>query len=116
MGWSSRQDGGFFLSTVVPGGGVRVTRHPGIVHSEAVIGANIFRDFFSSVRDVVDGRAGGHERILSGSRDAAPDDLVAAAKECIADGPIGIDFDHEVLGEANDMMMVAVSGRAVKMD
>jgi len=62
---------------------------------------------------VVDGRAGGHERILAGSRDAAPDDLVAAAKECIADGPIGIDFDHEVLGEANDMMMVAVSGRAV---
>lgn len=115
MGWFSKQDEGFFLSTVVPGDGVRIAQYLGVVHGEAIIGANIFRDLFSSVRDVVGGRAGGYERALSGARDAATDDLIAAAKELGADGVIGIDFDYEVLGETNGMMMVAVSGTAVKM-
>jgi len=82
---------------------------------EAIIGANIFRDLFSSVRDVVGGRAGGYERALSGARDAALDDMKAAARELGANGVVGIDFDYEVLGEANGMMMVAVSGTAVQM-
>ena len=70
---------------------------------------------FSSVRDVVGGRAGGYERALAGARDAALDEAKAAAKALGADGIVGIDFDYEVLGEANGMMMVAVSGTAVKM-
>jgi uncharacterized protein YbjQ (UPF0145 family) len=119
MGWFSKQDKGFFLSTVVPGGagdgGPRVAQWLGVVHGEAVIGANIFRDMFSSVRDVVGGRAGGYERALSGARDAAVADMIAAARELGADGVVGIDFDYEVLGETNGMMMVAVSGTAVKM-
>jgi uncharacterized protein YbjQ (UPF0145 family) len=116
MGWFSKKDDGFFLATVVPTGeGARVERFLGIVNGEAIIGANIFRDLFSSVRDVVGGRAGGYERALSGARDAALDDMMAAAKELGADGIVGIDFDYEVLGEANGMMMVAVSGTAVKM-
>jgi uncharacterized protein YbjQ (UPF0145 family) len=116
MGWFSKKDDGFFLATVVPTGeGARVDRFLGIVNGEAIIGANIFRDLFSSVRDVVGGRAGGYERALSGARDAALDDMMAAAKELGADGIVGIDFDYEVLGEANGMMMVAVSGTAVKM-
>jgi uncharacterized protein YbjQ (UPF0145 family) len=114
MGWFSKSDPKFFLSTVVPSGeGPRVTAYLGIVHGEAIIGANIFRDMFSSVRDVVGGRAGGYERALSGARDAALEDLIAAARELGANGVIGIDFDYEVLGEANGMMMVAVSGTAV---
>ncbi len=116
MGWFSKKDDGFFLSTVVPNGeGARVGSYLGIVNGEAIIGANIFRDLFSSVRDVVGGRAGGYERALSGARDAALDDMMAAARELGADGIVGIDFDYEVLGEANGMMMVAVSGTAVKM-
>jgi uncharacterized protein YbjQ (UPF0145 family) len=116
MGWFSKKDDGFFLATVVPTGeSARVERFLGIVNGEAIIGANIFRDLFSSVRDVVGGRAGGYERALSGARDAALDDMMAAAKELGADGIVGIDFDYEVLGEANGMMMVAVSGTAVKM-
>jgi uncharacterized protein YbjQ (UPF0145 family) len=67
------------------------------------------------VRDVVGGRAGGYERALSGARDAALKDMVEAARELGADGVVGIDFDYEVLGETNGMMMVAVSGTAVKM-
>jgi uncharacterized protein YbjQ (UPF0145 family) len=115
MGWFSRTDG-FFLATVLPDHGVaRVEKYLGIVHGEAIIGANIFRDMFSSVRDIVGGRAGGYERALSGARDAAVEDMVSAARELGADGVVGVDFDYEVLGEANGMMMVAVSGTAVKM-
>jgi uncharacterized protein YbjQ (UPF0145 family) len=116
MGWFSKSDAGFFLSTVVPGAdGPKVTQYLGVVHGEAIIGANIFRDMFSSVRDVVGGRAGGYERALSGARDAATEDLIAAAREMGANGVVGIDFDYEVLGETNGMMMVAVSGTAVKI-
>jgi len=116
MGWFSKTEDGFFLATVVPDGqGARVDKFLGLVNGEAIIGANIFRDLFSSVRDVVGGRAGGYERALSGARDAALDDMKAAAREMGADGIVGIDFDYEVLGEANGMMMVAVSGTAVKM-
>jgi len=116
MGWFSKKDDGFFLSTVVPDvEGTRVARFLGIVNGEAIIGANIFRDLFSSVRDVVGGRAGGYERALSGARDETVEDMMAAAKELGANGIVGIDFDYEVLGEANGMMMVAVSGTAVTM-
>lgn len=118
MGWFSKTDDAFFLSTVVPdaaGGGPHIGSYLGIVNGEAIIGANIFRDLFSSVRDVVGGRAGGYERALAGARQAALDDMKEAAKELGADGIVGIDFDYEVLGEANGMMMVAVSGTAVKM-
>jgi uncharacterized protein YbjQ (UPF0145 family) len=115
MGWFSKQDDGVFLSTVMPAPEVaRVERMLGIVHGNAIIGANIFRDMFSSVRDVVGGRAGGYERALSGARDAALQDLVEAARELGADGVIGVDFDYAVLGETNGMMMVSVSGTAVK--
>ncbi len=116
MGWFSKAEGGFFLATVVPQGeGAKVGQFLGVVNGEAIIGANIFRDLFSSVRDVVGGRAGGYERALSGARDAALKDMIEAAREIGADGVVGIDFDYEVLGEANGMMMVAVSGTAVKM-
>jgi uncharacterized protein YbjQ (UPF0145 family) len=116
MGWFSKTDSGFFLATIVPDGDrKKIDQYLGVVNGEAIIGANIFRDMFSSVRDVVGGRAGGYERALSGARDAALQDMVDAAKEMGANGVVGIDFDYEVLGETNGMMMVAVSGTAVKM-
>lgn len=117
MGWFSKSDSGFFLATVVPDGhGAQVGRFLGVVNGEAIIGANIFRDLFSSVRDVVGGRAGGYERALSGARDAALDDMVEAAKTMGANGIVGVDFDYAVLGENNGMMLVAVSGTAVVMN
>lgn len=119
MGWFSKSDSSFFLSTVTPGtggeSGPRVAEYLGIVNGEAVIGANIFRDMFASVRDVVGGRAGGYERSLAGARDAALQDMIAAAKEMGATGVIGVDIDYAVLGETNGMMLVAASGTAVKM-
>ena len=116
MGWFSKSDDSFFLATVLPeGSAAKVAAYMGIVNGEAIIGANIFRDMFSSVRDVVGGRAGGYERALSGARDAAMADMVAAAKEMGATGIIGVDFDYAVMGETNGMMLVSVSGTAVKM-
>ena len=116
MGWFSKSTD-FFLATVVPNGdtGPKIEQYLGLVNGEAIIGANIFRDMFSSVRDVVGGRAGGYERALAGAREAALDDLKAAAREMGANGVVGIDFDYEVLGETNGMMMVSVSGTAVKV-
>jgi uncharacterized protein YbjQ (UPF0145 family) len=120
MGWFSKSDAGFFLATVVPDaaaapGTPQIAKYLGVVHGEAVIGANIFRDMFASVRDVVGGRAGGYERSLSGARDAAVKDMVDAAKEMGANGVVGLDIDYAVLGETNGMMLVAASGTAVVM-
>lgn len=116
MGWFSKSDEGFFLATVVPPADqVRIAQYLGVVNGEAIIGANIFRDLFSSVRDVVGGRAGGYERALAGARDAALGEMTSAARELGANGVIGIDFDYEVLGETNGMMMVSVSGTAVRL-
>ena len=114
MGWFSKADDSFFLATVVPDG-ARIAQFVGIVNGEAIIGANIFRDMFSSVRDVVGGRAGGYERALAGARDAAIADMKEAAVAMGANGIVGIDFDYEVLGETNGMMMVCVSRTAVTM-
>ena len=67
MGWFSKTDPGFFLATIVPDAdGARVAQYLGVVNGEAIIGANIFRDLFSSVRDVVGGRAGGYEQDVIG--------------------------------------------------
>ena len=115
MGWFSKSTDGFFLSTTTPPDIAR-SQYLGVVNGEAVIGANIFRDMFASVRDVVGGRAGGYERALAGARDAAIEGLVEAARELGANGVIGIDFDYEVLGETNGMMMVAVSGTAIRLN
>ena len=117
MGWFSKSSGDFFLSSVVPQGqgGAQVAQFLGLVNGEAIIDANIFRDMFSSVRDVVGGRAGGYERALAGAREAALDEAKEAAKAMGANGIVGIDFDYEVLGEANGMMLVSVTGTAVKM-
>ena len=95
--------------------GIQIEHYLGVVNGEAIIGANIFRDMFASIRDIVGGRAGGYERALAGAREAALEEICAAAKELGANGIIGIDFDYEVLGETNGMMMVTVSGTAVKI-
>jgi uncharacterized protein YbjQ (UPF0145 family) len=115
MGWFSKSDDGFFLATTLPAEALPpIAKVLGLVHGEAVIGANIFRDMFSSVRDVVGGRAGGYERALAGARDAALQDLIESARELGADGALGVDFDYAVLGESNGMMLVSVSATAVK--
>ena len=90
-----------------------VTRYLGIVTGEAIIGANIVRDVFASVRDIVGGRSGTYEKALSEAREVAMTEMQARAQELGANAVIGLDVDYEVLGQNNGMLMVAVSGTAV---
>ena len=90
-----------------------VSRYLGVVTGEAIIGANIFRDMFATVRDIVGGRSGTYEKALAEARDVAMKDMEAKAQELGANAVIAIDVDYEVLGQNNGMLMVAVSGTAV---
>lgn len=93
--------------------GRRITRYAGIVTGEAIIGANIFSDFFAKVRDVVGGRAGAYESALADAREVAMKEMEEAAQRLGANAVVGIDLDYEVLGQTNGMLMVTVSGTAV---
>ena len=98
-------------TTVVEG--KPVSRYLGVVTGEAIIGANVFRDLFASVRDIVGGRSGTYERGLAEARGVAMQEMQARAQELGANAIIGIDIDYEVLGQNNGMLMVSVSGTAV---
>jgi uncharacterized protein YbjQ (UPF0145 family) len=90
-----------------------VTRYLGVVTGEAIIGANIFRDMFAAVRDVVGGRSATYERALDEARKVAMSEMEQRASELGANAVVAIDLDYEVLGQNNGMLMVAVSGTAV---
>jgi uncharacterized protein YbjQ (UPF0145 family) len=93
--------------------GRSVSRYLGVVTGEAIIGANIFRDLFATVRDVVGGRSATYEKALAEARDVAMAEMQKRAEELGANAVIAIDVDYEVLGQNNGMLMVAVSGTAV---
>src|SRR4026208_2348062 len=90
-----------------------ISRYLGIVTGEAIIGANIFRDIFAGVRDIVGGRSGTYEKARGEAREVAMAEMQARAQELGANAVVGIDLDYEVLGQNNGMLMVAVSGTAV---
>lgn len=90
-----------------------VQRYLGIVTGEAIIGANVFRDLFATVRDIVGGRSATYERALAEAREVAMSEMTKRAEEMGANGVIGVDLDYEVLGQANGMLMVSCSGTAV---
>lgn len=90
-----------------------VTQYLGLVSGDAVVGANIFRDLFARVRDIVGGRAGGYEKALAGAKKAALEDLTEQAAALGADAVIGVDLDYESVGDS--MLMVSANGTAVKL-
>ena len=94
--------------------GREVTEYLGVVVGEAILGANIFKDIFGAVRDIVGGRAGAYEEELGNARDIAFEEMEAEARMLGADAVVGIDLDYEVIGMKGGMMMVSVSGTAVK--
>lgn len=95
--------------------GREVEAYLGVVFGDAVLGVNVFKDFFASIRDVVGGRSGTYERELGNARDTAMAALTEQARALGADAIIGIDIDYEVLGADNGMLMVCVSGTAVSI-
>jgi uncharacterized protein YbjQ (UPF0145 family) len=96
--------------------GKRINSYLGIVAGEAIMGANMFRDMFAGIRDIVGGRSGAYEKELRKAREIAFQELEDSAKDLGANAVVGIDIDYEVLGEKNGMLMVSVSGTAVRVD
>lgn len=103
------------LTTTTAVEGRAVSAYLGIVTGEVIVGANIFKDLFASVRDIVGGRSGAYEGALRDARRQAFAELGAEAQELGADAVIGIDLDYEVLGQGGSMLMVSISGTAVKL-
>jgi uncharacterized protein YbjQ (UPF0145 family) len=107
----------FMIITTTPNiEGKRIKEYLGIVTGEAVVGANLFRDLFAGLRDIVGGRSGAYEKELRKARDLAFEEITEAALELGANAILGVDIDYEVLGEKNGMLMVSVSGTAVILE
>ena len=92
--------------------GTEIKEYIGIVTGEAIMGANIFRDFFASITDIVGGRSAAYEKELAKARKVAIDEMTQKAKDVGGSAVIGVDLDYEVIREG--MLMVAVSGTAVR--
>lgn len=92
-----------------------VQTYLGVVTGEAILGANVFRDLFAGIRDIVGGRSGSYERVLREARDAALMELIDEAARRGANAVIGVDLDYETIGDTGSMLMVSASGTAVRI-
>jgi uncharacterized protein YbjQ (UPF0145 family) len=86
-----------------------VQQYLGVISSESIIGANIFKDLFAGVRDIVGGRSGTYERVIEEARNNAMSELVQKAQALGANAVIGIDLDFETVGTGATMLMVIAS-------
>ncbi len=96
--------------------GHTIREYRGIVTGEAILGANIFKDFFASIRDVVGGRSAAYEQELAKAREIAISELQQRSRDLGANAVVGVDLDYEVLGQSGGMLMVSASGTAVVLD
>ncbi|MBO8134791.1 heavy metal-binding domain-containing protein [Dickeya fangzhongdai] len=101
------------LSTTPTLEGQVIENYCGVVTGEAILGANIFRDFFAGIRDIVGGRSGAYEKELRNARQIAFREMQQQAQELGANAVVGIDIDYETVGKDASMLMVSVSGTAV---
>ncbi len=93
--------------------GRRITRYVGLVSGEAILGANIFRDLFAGIRDIVGGRSAAYEHELRKAKDLAVAEMTQQAVALGANAIIGVDLDYETIGSGGSMLMVSASGTAV---
>ncbi len=101
------------LSTTHKLEGMNIKQYNGIVFGETIIGANLFKDLFASIRDIVGGRSGAYEKVLQEARETAINEMAQRAQVTGANAVVGIDVDYEVVGQNGSMLMVSVSGTAV---
>ncbi len=92
--------------------GHKIREYRGIVAGEAILGANVFRDFFASIRDIVGGRAGAYEKVLKDARDTAMAEMMEEAQALGANAVVGVDIDYETLG--GGLLVVTAAGSAVR--
>ena len=95
--------------------GRQITEYLGIVTGEVILGANMFRDVFASIRDVFGGRSGAYEQVLERGRREAILEMVDKGRQLGGDALVGVDLDYQVLGKRGSMLMIAVNGTAVKL-
>ena len=97
--------------------GKKIVRYHDVIAGESVMGANIFKDLFANIRDIIGGRSGTYEKELQRARDAAHEDLVAVAMQIGANAVVGVDIDYEVLSSGGThMLLVSMSGTAVTVE
>ena len=95
--------------------GRRITAYHGIVSGEAILGANFFRDWFASIRDMVGGRSRSYEKVLGRGRDAALAEMQEDAQRLGANAVVGVDIDYGAIGASETMMMITATGTAVTL-
>jgi uncharacterized protein YbjQ (UPF0145 family) len=95
--------------------GRTIAEYRGVVTGEAILGANIFKDLFAGIRDIVGGRSGAYEEELRKARTIAFQELEAVAAQLGADAVVGVDLDYETVGQGGSMLMVTASGTAVRL-
>ena len=95
--------------------GRRVLTYHGVVSGEAIVGANVLRDFFASIRDIVGGRSGSYERVLRSGRDSALEEMTDEARRLGANAVVGVDLDYGAVGATESMLMVTATGTAVTL-
>lgn len=101
------------ITTTATLDGYTIKEYKGVVTGEAILGANIFRDFFANIRDIVGGRSGAYEKSLREARQIALQELEQQARDIGANAVIGVDLDYETVGQEGSMLMVSASGTAV---
>ena len=94
--------------------GKTIEKYYGVVVGVAIMGANIFKDIFASIRDIVGGRSGSYEQELTRARKIAFTELTDEARMLGANAVIAVDIDYEVIGQKGSMLMVSICGTAVK--
>ena len=96
--------------------GKRVVAYYGIVSGETIIGANVVRDFFATITDVIGGRSGSYEKVLREAKDIALAEMGEQARKMGANAIIAVDLDYETIGNNGSMLMVSASGTAVRVE
>lgn len=96
--------------------GKQIVRYLGVVTGETIIGANVFRDFLTGVRDFFGGRSGSYEAVLREAKDTALEEMARQAEALGANAVVGIDLDYETVGGSGSMLMVTCSGTAVRVE
>lgn len=112
------EDNDMLMTTTAQLEGRPVRRYLGVVTGEAILGANLFRDFFAGIRDIVGGRSGSYEKVLRDAKETAMREMADEARRLGANAVIGIDLDYETVqvGNGGGMLMVSASGTAVVID
>lgn len=96
--------------------GKRITSYKGIVVGEAILGANLLKDLFAGIRDIVGGRSAAYEEELGNARQIAMNEMIERAAMMGANAIVGVDLDYEVVGQGGSMLMVSISGTAVTVE